>query len=134
MKSADEFYSIMGVLTREMLEFGLMDANNLIKVTLSNRSSIDPTSMPICNRYIHIWHLTYNFFHTQTITNIELSELTELRERYIYNITPWTQVARKGLRLFYSDDETDDSDEESNTDKMAEGAYGFLKVATKHGT
>jgi hypothetical protein len=30
--SADEFYSIMGVLTREMLEFGLMDTNNLIKV------------------------------------------------------------------------------------------------------
>jgi hypothetical protein len=32
--SADEFYSIMGVLTREMLEFGLMDTNNLIKVFL----------------------------------------------------------------------------------------------------
>ncbi len=32
VKSADEFYSIMGVLTREMLEFGLMDANSLIKV------------------------------------------------------------------------------------------------------
>lgn len=28
--SADEFYSIMGVLTREMLEF--TDVNNLIKV------------------------------------------------------------------------------------------------------
>lgn len=28
--SADEFYSIMGVLTREMLEF--TDTNNLIKV------------------------------------------------------------------------------------------------------
>jgi hypothetical protein len=32
VNSADEFYSIMGVLTREMLEFGLMDTNNLIKV------------------------------------------------------------------------------------------------------
>lgn len=31
--SADEFYSIMAVLTREMLEFGLMDANNLINVS-----------------------------------------------------------------------------------------------------
>ncbi|CAD6216088.1 GSCOCG00012862001-RA-CDS, partial [Cotesia congregata] len=30
VKSADEFYSIMGVLTREMLEF--TDTNNLIKV------------------------------------------------------------------------------------------------------
>jgi len=34
--SADEFYSIMGVLTREMLEFGLMDTNNLIKVRLQH--------------------------------------------------------------------------------------------------
>jgi len=32
--SADEFYSIMAVLTREMLEFGLMDANNLINVSI----------------------------------------------------------------------------------------------------
>lgn len=30
--SADEFYSIMGVLTREMLEF--TDTNNLIKVRI----------------------------------------------------------------------------------------------------
>lgn len=34
VKSADEFYSIMCVLTREMLEFGLMDANCLIKVNI----------------------------------------------------------------------------------------------------
>lgn len=33
VESADEFYSIMGVVTREMLEFGLMDANNLVKVS-----------------------------------------------------------------------------------------------------
>ena len=32
VRSADEFYSIMGVLTREILEFGLMDPNHLIKV------------------------------------------------------------------------------------------------------
>lgn len=32
VESADEFYCIMGVVTREMLEFGLMDANNLVKV------------------------------------------------------------------------------------------------------
>lgn len=32
--SADEFYSIMGVLTREMVEFGLVDANELVKVCL----------------------------------------------------------------------------------------------------
>jgi hypothetical protein len=34
--SADEFYSIMAVLTREMLEFGLMDANNLINVSIND--------------------------------------------------------------------------------------------------
>ncbi|XP_050435929.1 TBC1 domain family member 30-like isoform X2 [Adelges cooleyi] len=37
--SADEFYSIMAVLTREMLEFGLMDANNLIS-TISTMSEL----------------------------------------------------------------------------------------------
>ncbi|KRT78697.1 GTPase activator protein [Oryctes borbonicus] len=31
VRSADEFYCIMGVLTREMLEFGFMDGNTLIK-------------------------------------------------------------------------------------------------------
>lgn len=32
VESADEFYCIMGVLTREILEFGLMDANMFVKV------------------------------------------------------------------------------------------------------
>lgn len=31
VRSADEFYCIMGVLTREMLEFGLLDVNALVK-------------------------------------------------------------------------------------------------------
>ncbi|GBO28925.1 TBC1 domain family member 30 [Araneus ventricosus] len=31
VESADEFYCIMGVLTREILEFGLMDANMFVK-------------------------------------------------------------------------------------------------------
>ena len=31
VRSADEFYSIMGVLTREMLEFGFVDANVLVR-------------------------------------------------------------------------------------------------------
>lgn len=37
--SADEFYSLMAVLTREMLEFGLMDANNLIN-TISTMNEL----------------------------------------------------------------------------------------------
>lgn len=30
--SADEFYSLMGVLTREMMEFGIADTNELAEV------------------------------------------------------------------------------------------------------
>uniref|UniRef100_A0A8D8Q2N4 TBC1 domain family member 30 n=1 Tax=Cacopsylla melanoneura TaxID=428564 RepID=A0A8D8Q2N4_9HEMI len=93
VESADEFYSIMGVLTREMLEFGTIDANNLIK----------------------------------DITTINLPELTEMRERYLYNITPWTQVARKGLRLFYAEDEVEDTDEEDDKVANIATAYGFFK-------
>ena len=32
VSTADDFYSIMGVLAREMLEFGLMEPNKLIQV------------------------------------------------------------------------------------------------------
>ena len=35
VESADEFYSIMGVLTREMMEFGVTDTNEMIKVCLT---------------------------------------------------------------------------------------------------
>lgn len=35
VNSADEFYSIMGVVTREMLELGLMDPNALVKCIVS---------------------------------------------------------------------------------------------------
>lgn len=35
--TADEFYSVMGDLTREMLVQGLMDANQLVQVTLNLR-------------------------------------------------------------------------------------------------
>ncbi|XP_024083249.1 TBC1 domain family member 30-like isoform X2 [Cimex lectularius] len=71
VRSADEFYSIMAVLTREMMEFGLMEPNNLIKV-------IDRMSTP---------------------------EVTELREKYVFNISPWavSTVAKMGLKLFYPD-------------------------------
>lgn len=35
VRSADEFYCIMGVLTRELLESGLLDANSLIKAVVN---------------------------------------------------------------------------------------------------
>lgn len=94
MNSADEFYSIMGVLTREMLEFGLVDSNTLIKSIVS---------IGAC------------------------PELNEMRDKYLYNITPWTQsvqtAAKKGFRLFYSDDDDNESD---NDERVAvTTAYGM---------
>ncbi|XP_046396746.1 mucin-5AC-like [Ischnura elegans] len=90
--SADEFYSIMGVLTREMLEFGLMDSNNLIKAIVS----MGPFPFP---------------------------GLADLRDRHLYNITPWSRsvsaVARRGLgRIFYAgeEEEEEEEDEEEKND------------------
>ncbi|XP_031350422.1 uncharacterized protein LOC116176090, partial [Photinus pyralis] len=57
VRSADEFYCIMGVLTRELLEFGIIDANSLVKAIVQ----IGP-----------------------------LTELPALREKYFYNINPWS--------------------------------------------
>lgn len=43
-------------------------------------------------------------------------------------------MARKGLRLFYGGDESDNSDDDDTMEeRISEGAYGFLKAATKHG-
>ncbi|KAJ9601787.1 hypothetical protein L9F63_000079 [Diploptera punctata] len=98
--SADEFYSIMGVLTREMLEFGLMDTNNLIKTIV-------------------------------TIAPFPFPELPDLRDKYLYNITPWTHTvstaARRGLKLFHSDDDDEGTDEDD--EKIAVAAtYGISAV------
>ena len=38
VKSADEFYSLMNVFTREIMEFGLLDANQFVKVIQKNLS------------------------------------------------------------------------------------------------
>ncbi|XP_067127155.1 TBC1 domain family member 30 isoform X2 [Centruroides vittatus] len=81
VESADEFYSIMGVLTREMLEFGLMDANDLVKTI----STMAPFPFP---------------------------QLSTLRDKYTYNIRPFTSSlsSRRTFKLFYSDDEDDDDE------------------------
>ncbi|KAK2724380.1 hypothetical protein QYM36_001033, partial [Artemia franciscana] len=83
VQSADEFYCIMGVLAREMAEFSSSDTNDLLKTIVE----VAPFPFP---------------------------GLHELREKYTYSLTPWSQsvvsVAKKGLRLIYSDD--DDSDSE----------------------
>jgi len=91
--SADEFYSIMGVLTREMNEFGLLDPNQLVVAVVA----VEP-----------------------------VAELSELRDRFTYNITPWAGAvgaARRGLRLLQSDEDTD---EDLDEDKMAvTAAFGL---------
>lgn len=71
----------------------------------------------------------------QAIVSINFPELGEMRERYLYNITPWTQsvstVARRGLRLFYSDDDTDNEEED---EKIAIAtAYGLFRSPKKKG-
>ncbi|PSN45914.1 hypothetical protein C0J52_24204 [Blattella germanica] len=99
--SADEFYSIMGVLTREMLEFGLMDTNNLIKTIV-------------------------------TIAPFPFPELPELRDKYLYNITPWTHTvstaARRGLKLFHSDDDEEDGTDEDDEKIAVAATYGISAV------
>ncbi|GLV44391.1 uncharacterized protein CBL_10195 [Carabus blaptoides fortunei] len=94
VNSADEFYSIMGVLTREMLEFGLVDSNTLVKSIVA---------IGAC------------------------AELNDMRDRYLYNITPWTQsvqtAAKKGLKLFYSDD--DDAESDNDEKAAVTAAYGM---------
>lgn len=103
--SADEFYSIMGVLTREMLEF--TDTNNLIKVCPY------PCHAFQCARY---WQRFFFFFIfgvttsecyvlRQNIVSMgALHGVTGLREKHRYNITPW---ARK-----LSDDDDSDTEED----------------------
>ncbi|KAK3861678.1 hypothetical protein Pcinc_032385, partial [Petrolisthes cinctipes] len=102
--SADEFYTVMGVLTREMLTFGLMDANKLVQKVVG----MAPFPFP---------------------------GLADLRDKYTYNITPWTQsvssVAKRGLRLFYSDDDDDDNDEDDQTIAVAT-AFGLSGIFRKN--
>ncbi|XP_015787910.1 TBC1 domain family member 30 isoform X2 [Tetranychus urticae] len=78
VESADEFYSIMGVLTREMMEFGVRDTNELVKT--------------IC-----------------TMAPFPFPQLADFREKYTFNIRPLTSLVKKGVNLFYSDEEEDDS-------------------------
>lgn len=47
----------------------------------------------------------------------ELVEVKELRERYMYNINPWvSHVAKRGLRLFYTESDIDETDSDDDVD------------------
>lgn len=63
------------------------------------------------------------------------NELQELREKYLYNISPWTQsvqsAARKGIKLFYGD--PDDQEDTEDEDKIAlTTAYGVFRRRGLH--
>nr|XP_045584462.1 mucin-17-like [Procambarus clarkii] len=95
----------MGVLTREMITFGLMDANKLVQTVVG----IAPFPFP---------------------------GLAELRDKYTYNITPWTQsvssVAKRGLRLFYSDDDDEEDNDEDDQKIAVATAFGLSGIFRKN--
>ncbi|RWS21657.1 TBC1 domain family member 30-like protein, partial [Leptotrombidium deliense] len=75
--SADEFYSIMGVLTREMMEFGVTDTNELIKTICI----MAPFPFP------------------------QLNDLREKYTFNIRPLTSSFALVKKGVQLFHSDDD-----------------------------
>lgn len=119
VESADEFYSIMGVLTREMLEFGIMDANDLIK-TICSMTPLSPS---------------------------ELNDMRDKYAYNIRPLTSPFSSFKKNLKLLYSDDEDECDDDNlamatwclSNTMHMPKakgGSLGFGDIspgAVSHG-
>lgn len=59
------------------------------------------------------------------------NELQELRDKYLYNISPWTQsvqsAAKRGFRLFHSDNEDQDDTEDEATVKALAAAHGVFR-------
>jgi hypothetical protein len=85
----DKFYSIMTVLTRDIM-FGLIGENNLIKRIVN----IEPFPFP---------------------------ELPQLREKYLYNIMPWTCTVPTATKLDYSDNIVDYCDDSTDEDEDGDG-------------
>lgn len=56
----------------------------------------------------------------QMVVALQCPELPALRDKYMYNITPWTSTVssglRRGLRLFYTEDDSGDSGDNSEDD------------------
>ncbi|OQR78976.1 TBC1 domain family member 30-like [Tropilaelaps mercedesae] len=99
VKSADEFYSIMGVLAREMLEFGLMDCNELVQTICSMAPFPFPQLQELREKY------TFDI------------------RPFAHNTHGGSNVHRKssirdfvGLRLFYTDE---DDEGELDEDQLA---------------
>ncbi|KAL4225983.1 hypothetical protein ACF0H5_013970 [Mactra antiquata] len=103
VSSADEFYTLMGDITQEMLEGNVLDADSIIK-------------------------------SIYCIAPFPLPQLTELREKYTYNIRPFTPSTKKatwpeGTTLPSDEDDIEDEDLENIT-----CFTGFIptNVTTKH--
>ncbi|XP_053378292.1 TBC1 domain family member 30-like isoform X2 [Mercenaria mercenaria] len=89
VSSADEFYTLMGDITQEMLEGNILDADSMIK-------------------------------SIYCIAPFPLPQLTELREKYTYNIRPFTPSSKKaswpeGTVLPSDEDDLEDEDLENIT-------------------
>ena len=57
------------------------------------------------------------------------TEVSELREKYTFNITPWSHgiaVAKRGLKILYSDDEDNPEDEEDGDEDASAMAMAAL--------
>ena len=95
--SADEFYSAMGQLSREMLELSNADSNRLIKVSFNETNG----TIQIHSITNHHYHL---FQDLVEMSPFPFTEVSELREKYTFNITPWSHgiaVAKRGLKILY---------------------------------
>lgn len=91
----------MGVLTREMMEFGLSDTNELVK----NICIMAPFPLP---------------------------RLSELREKYTYNIRPLSNnsqfsFVKRGLSLFTSSDEEDNECVDLPDDNLTAATWGLAE-------
>ncbi|KAL3194166.1 hypothetical protein MRX96_016306 [Rhipicephalus microplus] len=99
--SADEFYSVMGVLTREMVEFGVKDPPRIHRGETD--SAVVAPNLACRALYTAICD----------VSRVPIPQLSELRDRYTYNIRPLPPAAapsRHGLWLFLGDDEENDAD------------------------
>ena len=58
-------------------------------------------------------------------------EVAELREKYTFNITPWSLgigVAKKGLRILYSDEELDEDEAEDQAGLAVAATFGVANL------
>jgi len=113
VSTADDFYSIMGVLAREMLEFGLMEPNKLIQSIVTLGAFPLPGLGQLRDKY------RYNI----TPWNAEGS-----------GGGGSSLGSRNRMRLFYSDDEEADDEESEDVEERKAAVATAFGLATSHVT